>query len=496
MGYVILSNQIVFDAASGTGGLQDAINQAQTTKLPLFIKPGTYPTGDLTISGPVKIFATPGTVDLVSNSTSYAFTLNIRPNSVDARIADVTLDGLGFFAANLPFATEVDTTKRFVYSQFLRPLGTATAVKFNAVVSAYNVDNLRIERCKLSYSYCAGVALWTSKAIIRDCRIQNCRMAAIYSANNYATEIQDNFIHENNNNAIVVMRSQIGQDGTIVRGNQVYHTNADFGAGAGQVGGSGWYGNGFIALNANEIVVSNNLFFNSKFSGVRLGSCFNAQVTNNQILNSGETALMWEAPIPPPSGVYGDTNPNRFEGGVISGNTVIDFGDGINVTNGWHGGRRVTVTGNQVKTGVKRTIKTNDPDWPQYDTTGTGISVCSDCVVTGNIVEDCLSSCGILVGPGSYANGSPRKSAGVATGNLTRECKFGIGFTLDPNGYTLISNNIAEGSTSGAIVPVSLPPPYYTFVRVAGSSDYGTVNGGVVNAKPYATIMIGTNFAM
>ncbi|HMN71257.1 MAG TPA: right-handed parallel beta-helix repeat-containing protein [Rhodoblastus sp.] len=496
MGYTAYPDKILYAATGGTGTLQDAINQAQTTKLPLFIAPGNYTTGNLVISAPVRIYATPGMVMLNPLSSTNGFTIDIRSNTPGARISDVTLEGLSFYGGFLPFATQVDTGARYVYGQFIRALGNAAATNFNAIISAYNVDKLRIERCRVSYSGCCGIAVWGSKALIRDCEVHNNRIAAIYSADNYSTEILDNFIHDNDNNSIVVMRSTIGFDGTIVRGNQVAQTSADFGVQSGQVAGSGWYGNGLCALNASDILVTQNVFLNSTFSGVRLDSCFNAQVANNQIYNCGETALMWECPVSSPSGTPGDQNPYRYEGGVVANNVIVNAGVGISVTNGWNGGRRVTITGNHVKTVTRNTITTNDPSYPQYQTTGAGISGESDCVVSGNIVEDCASGPGIVLSPGAASNGSTRKSVDIAVGNTVKGSQIGIAYYHSALGYSLIASNAVEGSSGGAIVAVTLPAPYYSYTRVPGSTDYGTTAGGLYSGKPTANLMIGLNFAM
>ena len=55
----------------------------------------------------------------------------------------------------------------------------------------------------------------------------------------------------------------------------------------------------------------------------------------------------------------------------------------------------------------------------------------------------------------------------------------------------LITGNMLEGYTNGAIVPVTFPAPYNTYTRVPGSSDYGNAPG-----KPFANVVIGQNFAI
>ena len=121
MGYTVNSDNIVYAATGGTGTLQDAINQAQTTKKPLYISPGTYSTGDLVISAPVEIYATPGTAVLQPLSPTNGFTLNVRSNTAGATITDVTVRGITFNGALKPFATAVNATERWILDHYALP---------------------------------------------------------------------------------------------------------------------------------------------------------------------------------------------------------------------------------------------------------------------------------------------------------------------------------------------------------------------------------------
>ena len=117
-------------------------------------------------------------------------------------------------------------------------------------------------------------------------------------------------------------------------------------------------------------------------------------------------------------------------------------------------------------------------------------------MVTGNIVEGAVSGPGIVLNPNPAA-GSTRKLTALASGNTVKGCQFGIGFVKDyPSCYCMITGNMVEGSSGGAIVPISLPQPYYNWNLVSGASDYGTINGGIFTGRPFSNVAIGLNFAV
>ena len=146
MGYTTYPDKILYAATGGTGTLQGAINQAQTTKLPLFIAPGSYATSNLVISAPVEIYATPGTVTFTPSSATNGFNLDIRSNTFGQTISDVTIRGVSFWGANKPFASAVNTSQRWVYGLF------ASMGNFNAIITAQYVTRLVIEDCQIGGS--------------------------------------------------------------------------------------------------------------------------------------------------------------------------------------------------------------------------------------------------------------------------------------------------------------------------------------------------------
>lgn len=490
MGYILLADKVTFAASGGTGSFQDAVNQAQTRQLPLFVTPGTYSVGNIIISAPVLIYATPGTVTFVSSSSTSGLNWDIRSNTSGAEVTDVTLRGLGFWGGGLGYAQSVNGSQRLIFGQF------AQMGNFNALITAYKATRLIVEDCQIGGSGSNGLALWNCTAEIRNNDFGANFLNAIYACDGWSTLISDNFVRDNKNAAITVVRTAPGFDGTILRGNRIYNTGASWNTSSGQVSGSGWLGNAIYVYRAFNLIIADNVCFNSTFSGVRIFNAWHAQITGNQIQQSGETAIFVECPVPPASSVAGDNNPDRYEGGVIANNSIVDAGVGVSITNGWYGGRRVAVSGNQIKNIRRKTIVTNDPSFSSYQTVASGIVGENDCAVTGNVIEDCPSGAGVALMSGGFSS-STRKTFDLATGNAIRNCQIGIGFFKDSAyGSTLIASNVIDGASGGAIVPVNLPAPYSAYTRISGSTDYGTASGGLYTGKPFSNVMVGLNFVV
>ena len=109
-----------------------------------------------------------------------------------------------------------------------------------------------------------------------------------------------NTIQDTNDNGIEILRTSIGDDGTLVADNRI----EDIKAGP---GGSGQYGNAINAFRAGNVIVRGNRIKNCDYSAVRGNSASNIQITGNSISDVREVALYSEF---------------AFEGAVIANNTV------------------------------------------------------------------------------------------------------------------------------------------------------------------------------
>ncbi|MFZ0729082.1 MAG: right-handed parallel beta-helix repeat-containing protein [Methylovirgula sp.] len=479
--------------------LQQAIEIAQRARKPLNILPGTYSANQLVISQPIEIYGAPGTMILPSNSSC----VNVTIDSVD----DVIIRGIAFSGKNLPFAAPAGGS--------LSPLPAmgeyGRIPNFNGIIAAHRVERLRIEDCTIGGSSACGVALWNCRsAQIRGNQFAD-NMVAIYSTNGADNLIADNTIQRSGDGGIIVWQTPANFDGTIIRGNHVDVTTALTTSTRTEVGGSGYFGNGIYGWQANNLIISENVCTQSTFSGIRLFNCYDCNVSNNQIVESGETALMIEAPygskpgpvVETPFTTVGPANPH-YEGAAVSGNVVVGAGNGITITNVWTGGRRVTINGNQVKSVKIFTMRTSDPQNPSYLTGGTGIAAEGDVVVNGNMVEDCEGPGILLYDVG--VEGSSFETTASAVGNTVKNAPIGIGFhqqwpgeTRHPN-FILIEGNILQGYTQGSIMAIIWTFDSHGNVNgytLADGKDWGrTAQGAAYVGKPYPNVAIGPNYAL
>jgi hypothetical protein len=221
-----------------------------------------------------------------------------------------------------------------------------------------------------------------------------------------------------------------------------------------------------------------------------MNGCYSGVITDNQIYLCGDFAIMYECP-----GSTGPTSPYHYEGGVIANNVINIAGIGISVTNGYYGGRRVTVSGNHIKTMVYAVRSTTDPNYKTYSTPGAGIVAESDVVVANNIIEDCAAP-GIVTLCGGTIN-STTTSVMVVTGNIVKNAPIGIGFFKDgAHGSTMIQGNVLQGCTTGSVMAILNSCTNVGCAYPAEDGiDWGRQSGGLYTGKPYANVMIGLNFA-
>lgn len=464
--------------------VQGAIDLALAVKKPLNFLPGLYLSSPVVVSGPIDISGPEGEAYL-SSPAGVSFNMDIRPPSGASVVRSVSLNGLTFMGGNKPFATGVDGSQRIV-DPFLAALGP-----FNALVTAYKVDKLRIVNCGFATSSGGGLALWQcTNPTIRENRF-NSGSLGLYTNNCREALIVDNHLQSHKNYGVFITQWPPGPDLSIIRGNRINNTAASFGAGSGQVAGSGPYGNAILAAYAHYLNITGNKCVTSAFSGIRMNACFNCVIDGNQVVNAGGTGVMFECPQGDP---LGPNNPQRYEAGIIVNNVVINAGRGIAVTNGYWGGRRAVVSGNHVKTVINRSLNTTDSAFPVIRTTGVGIVGEADTLISNNFVEDTQGP-GILCMAGAVAN-STMKTVCSCTGNAVKNAPIAIAFFKESAlGYTIIESNILSGySAAIASVLNTCGTEGCTYPRT-DAIDYGKLSGGLYSGKPYPNVMIGNNFA-
>jgi uncharacterized secreted repeat protein (TIGR03808 family) len=371
-----------------TTALQRAIDECAKAGTPLALPPGTYRTGLLQLPTGAQLIGTRGASRLVFSGGASLLG--------SAGAEHLGLSGITFDGGGLPLAER------------------------RGLLHIVAGRDLRITDCDIASSGASGIWLENSDGIISGNRLTKIALTGIISFDALGLTISQNTIVDTNNNGIEILRTALGDDGTLVTGNRIENIRAGR-------GGSGQYGNAINAFRAGNVVVNGNRIRNCDFSAVRGNSASNINITGNSVSDVREVALYSEF---------------AFEGAVIANNTVDGAAIGVSVCNFMQGGRLCTVQGNVIRNmKVKRPVGT-DPG----DLAGVGIYVEADTSVTGNVVER-APNFGIVAGWGRYMRDV------AISGNVVREAPVGIGITtVSGAGTAVLSGNMISGATRGAIV--------------------------------------------
>ena len=399
-----------------TRALQRAIDEAARAQVPLALPPGVYRTGMLRLSGGTQLIGVRGATKLVF--TGGASMLQGEGAS-SIGLANITLDGGGI------------------------PLPTR-----RGLVHCLAGRDIRITDCEIANSGGNGIWLENVSGDVSGNIISNTATTAIVSFDAQGLIVSRNTILGTNDNGIEILRTAIGDDGTLVLDNRI----EDIKAGP---GGSGQYGNAINAFRAGNVIVRGNRIRNCDYSAVRGNSASNIQITGNSVSSVREVALYSEF---------------SFEGAVIANNTVDGAALGVSVCNFNEGGRIAVVQGNIIRNLLpKRPIGTA-PD----DDAGIGIYIEADTSVTGNVIEN-APSFGIIAGWGKYLRDV------AITGNVIRNAFVGIGVSVAPGaGTALVNNNMISGAPRGAVVGLDHARPVTPDLSAEG-------------AQRFAQVVMGTN---
>jgi uncharacterized secreted repeat protein (TIGR03808 family) len=338
-----------------TKALQRAIDEAARAQVPLALPPGVYRTGMLRLSSGTQLVG-------VRGATKFVFTGGASMLSGEGAssvgLTNITFDGGGI---KLP-------TRR-------------------GLVHCIAGRDIRIHDCEVANSGGNGIWFENVSGDVSGNILTNIAVTGITSFDARGLMVSRNTILGTNDNGIEILRTAIGDDGTLVLDNRI----EDIKAGP---GGSGQYGNAINAFRAGNVIVRGNRIKNCDYSAVRGNSASNIQITGNSVSNVREVALYSEF---------------SFEGAVIANNTVDGAALGVSVCNFNEGGRLCVVQGNIIRNLMpKRPIGTA-PD----DDAGIGIYVEADTSVTGNVVEN-APSFGIIAGWGKYLrDGRPGRRHGA-----------------------------------------------------------------------------------
>jgi uncharacterized secreted repeat protein (TIGR03808 family) len=399
-----------------TRALQRAIDEAARAQVPLALPPGIYRTGMLRLSSGTQLIGVRGATKLVF--TGGASMLS-GEGAASIGLSNITLDGGGI---KLPDR--------------------------HGLVHCLGGRDIRIIDCEITGSGGNGIWFENVSGDVSGNILTNTATTAIVSFDAQGLMVARNTILGTNDNGIEILRTAIGDDGTLVLDNRI----EDIKAGP---GGSGQYGNAINAFRAGNVIVRGNRIRNCDYSAVRGNSASNIQITGNSVSNVREVALYSEF---------------SFEGAVIANNTVDGAALGVSICNFNEGGRIAVVQGNIIRNlKPKRPIGTA-PD----DDAGIGIYVEADTSVTGNVIEN-APSFGIVAGWGKYLRDV------AITGNVIRNAFVGIGVSVVPGaGTALVNNNMISGAPRGAVVGLDHARPMTPDLSSEG-------------AQRFAQVVVGTN---
>jgi uncharacterized secreted repeat protein (TIGR03808 family) len=399
-----------------TKNLQRAIDEAARTQVPLALPPGVYRTGMLRLQSGTQLVGVRGATRLVFNG---------GPSMLQGEGAgSVGLSGIILDGGGIPLPTR------------------------RGLVHCLGGRDVRIIDCEFTASGGNGIWLEQVSGDISGNIFTNMAATAVVSFDAQGLIVSRNTITGTNDNGIEILRTAIGDDGTLVADNRI----EDIKAGP---GGSGQYGNAINAFRAGNVIVRGNRIRNCDYSAVRGNSASNIHISGNSVSNVREVALYSEF---------------SFEGAVIANNTVDGAAVGISVCNFNEGGRIAVVQGNIIRNLIpKRPIGTA-PD----DDAGVGIYIEADSSVTGNVIEN-APSFGIIAGWGKYLRDI------AITGNVIRNAFVGVGVSVVPGaGTALVNNNMISETPRGAVVGLDHARAITTDLSVDG-------------AQRYAQVVVGTN---
>jgi uncharacterized secreted repeat protein (TIGR03808 family) len=363
------------------------LNSASNTDQAIYLPAGDYLVGNIKLPARLRLAGVKGATRLIF--VGGEFFLAAQSSQV------IELDGITIDGRSMPLVQDIQ-----------------------ALLDIRNCANVQITNSEILGSPRHGLYLESCAGAVENCTITNAAEAALYSVGAKGLRIAGNTISDCSNGGIWVHRFEIGHDATQVLNNRVSNIGSTN-------GGTGQWGNGINAYQANNVMIANNTVSNCAFSAIRANSASNVQILGNQCVNSGET------------GIYAEF---KFEGAVINNNVVDGAANGISVVNFNEGGRLATVQGN-----IVRNLKTEGPYPAEVAGFGYGIALEADTTATGNTIENAPKAA-FLVGWGEFMRNV------VITGNVVRKAQTGIQISVvEGTGKAVITDNVFDAIKGSAI---------------------------------------------
>lgn len=361
--------------------------EATRRNMPVFLPPGIYRLSDIELPSGIRISGVTDATRLVYSGEGRFLTAR---GGKRVALSDLAIDG-----ANRWLADD-------------QP----------GLLTFQNVEEISLEGCDIGGAQ--KFAVWAERCGGRIDRntISGATASAVYAVECRDFAIRDNEIRDCGDGGILVHRWTKGFDGTMVSGNRISRILA-------RSGGTGEYGNGINIFRADGVQIANNHIADCAFTAIRSNAGSNVQITANQCLRSGETAIYSE---------FG------FEGAMIASNVIDGAANGILSVNFNEGGRLAVISGNMI-----RNLKLTAPYEQDDAFFGIGIEAESDATVTGNVIEG-APRWGMLIGWGPYL-----RDVNV-TGNVIRDAAVGIAATVvEGAGQASIRGNMFSGIRETAV---------------------------------------------
>lgn len=371
-----------------TRRLQDLIEQATRNDQWVFLPPGRYEVGNLTLPDRTRLAGIAGATEIAfAGGRSF-----LRAEGAGR----IELSNLVFDGAGLALHDDAP-----------------------AMLHLLDVANLSMENCELKGCDKTALRVERCGGRIERCRVSTIGEFAIHALDTTGLAVNANTIDRCGNGGILIHRTTAGEDNSIVTANRITRTGATY-------GGTGQFGNAINIYRANGVIVSGNHISDSAFTAIRANAASNIQISDNTCLRSGETAIYSE---------FG------FEGALVTGNLIDGAANGISIANSNEGGRLAIVSSN-----IVRNILLEGPYVHDSVGFGIGIGVEADTVVSNNVVEN-VPRWGMLIGWGPFLRNV--SVTGNVIRNAKIGCAVTV--AEDP-GAALISGNVFDGTPHGAIV--------------------------------------------
>lgn len=368
---------------------QQAINRSVEKGRALFLPAGTYPVANLRFPSGTMIVGVPGRTRLIYQGGGGLL-------AGAKGVSNIGISGITFDGANRTISDQSEGLLHFI-----------------------GVRQLSLTNCEITGSSRSGLLMDRCSGRVADCQISGAAEAGMRSNEAIGLSLTGNVVSDCANGGIWVHRWREGEDGTLISGNRIERIGAKY-------GGTGQFGNGINIFRAHGVVISGNRITDCAFSAIRSNTGSNVQILGNSCLRSGEVAIYSEF---------------SFQGALIANNLIDGGTTGISIANFLDGGRLAVCSGNLI-----RNLSEIGPYPPEVAGFGIGIAAEADTTVTGNIIEG-APRFGMLLGWGPYMRNI------VASQNVLRDCGTGIAVTVVKGaGSAVISNNVVQGSTKGAIV--------------------------------------------